>query len=116
MTRDDQVYLQDIIDSIDIIFQHIGDSTEYEFSQSLLIQDAVYRRFEIIGEATIRLSDDLKSRYPEIEWRLMRAMRNKLAHEYFGISASTVYNTIKLYLPALLRNLQRVQHEQRNIS
>ncbi len=60
MTRDDTVYLQDIIESIEIIFNHVGDATEFEFNQSLLQQDAVYRRFEIIGEATTRLSDSLR--------------------------------------------------------
>ncbi|KAA9352754.1 HepT-like ribonuclease domain-containing protein [Larkinella humicola] len=114
MNRDDTVYLQDIIESINIIFDYMRQVTELDFNQSTLIQDAVYRRFEIIGEATIRLSDQLKAKYPEVEWKLMRAMRNKLAHEYFGISASTVYNTVKAYLPALLEKLTEIQNEQRN--
>lgn len=109
MTRDDKVYLQDIIESIELIFEHLGDATEYEFNQSLLLQDAIYRRFEIIGEATVRLSEALKAQHPQIEWRLMRAMRNKLTHEYFGVSATTVYNTIKLYLPALVEKLKAIE-------
>ncbi|MGA0560455.1 DUF86 domain-containing protein [Larkinella sp. VNQ87] len=116
MIRDDDVYLQDIIESIHIIFEHVRGKTEVDFHQSILLQDAVYRRFEIIGEATIRLSDSLKAKYPSVEWKLMRAMRNKLAHEYFGISAATVYNTIKAYLPALLEKLIEIQNEQRNLT
>ncbi|TAH06446.1 MAG: DUF86 domain-containing protein, partial [Runella slithyformis] len=49
--RDERVYLQDIIESIDLIFVYLGDKNEFEFSQSLLLQDAIFRRFEIIGEA-----------------------------------------------------------------
>lgn len=51
MMRDDKVYLQDIIESIEIIFEYIGDKTEYEFSKNLMLQDAIFRRFEIIGES-----------------------------------------------------------------
>ena len=49
MIRDDNVYLQDIIESIEIIFEYIGDKTEFEFGQSMILQDAIFRRFEIIG-------------------------------------------------------------------
>lgn len=106
--RDDRVYLKDIIESIELIFSYIGDNSDYEFSQNLLIQDAVYRRFEIIGEASGNLSEEFRQTYPEIEWRLMKAMRNKLSHEYFGISSHTIYNTVKQNLPPLLGKLQNI--------
>ncbi len=80
--RDDRVYLKDIIESIELIFSYIGDNSDYEFSQNLLIQDAVYRRFEIIGETSSNVSEELRQAYPEIEWRLMKTMRNKLSHEF----------------------------------
>ena len=105
--RDNQVYLSDIIESIELIFEYMSDKTEFEFSQNLLLQDAIYRRFEIIGEATSKLSDEFKNSHSDIEWRLMKAMRNKLAHEYFGISSSTVYNTIRQFLPILLEKLKQ---------
>ena len=101
MKRDDKVYLQDILEAIHIIMEHIGEKTSFEFSQSLLLQDAVIRRFEIIGEATQHLSADLKSKHPEIKWKFLRNFRNELAHEYFGISATTIYQTIINDLPAL---------------
>lgn len=108
MIRDDKVYIKDIIDSIEIIFQYIADKTEFEFSQSLLLQDAIFRRFEIIGEASTKISEDFKEKYPNIEWKLMKLMRNKLIHEYFGISTSTVYNTIHSDLPILLEKLKNI--------
>ena len=58
MSRSDSVYLQDIILVIDIIFEYIGDKTEFEFSKDLMVQDAVIRRFEIIGEAASRISEE----------------------------------------------------------
>lgn len=107
--RDDKVYIADIIESIELIFEYLGDKSEFEFSQSLLLQDAIYRRFEIIGEASNNVSSELKTMYQEIEWRIMRAMRNKLAHEYFGISSITVYDTICRDLPSLLEKLRQIK-------
>jgi uncharacterized protein with HEPN domain len=70
---------------------YIGDKNEYEFSQNLLLQDAVIRRFEIIGEATAHLSTTVKNKYPSIPWKFLRNFRNELAHEYYGVSSSTIY-------------------------
>ncbi|TAE98172.1 MAG: DUF86 domain-containing protein [Runella slithyformis] len=110
--RDERVYLQDIIESIDLIFVYLGDKNEFEFSQSLLLQDAIFRRFEIIGEASANLPAEFQTKYPMVEWRLMKAMRNKLAHEYFGISSDTVYNTIKQDLPVLLEKIKTILNQQ----
>ncbi len=108
MSRSDGVYLQDIIESIDIIFTYLENKSEYDFTQEQLLQDAVIRRFEIIGEAASKISDSLKSTHPEVEWRLIKVMRNKLIHEYFGVSASTVYNTVIIDLPGLRGELIKI--------
>jgi uncharacterized protein with HEPN domain len=103
--RDDRVYLNDILESIGIIGTFIGDLTEFEFSSNQLVHDAVIRRFEIIGEAASKISDNLKIGSPQIEWGLMKDMRNKLIHEYFGVSAITIYQTIKADLPVLKKQI-----------
>ena len=104
--RDDLVYIQDIIESIEIIEHHIGETSLYDFDQNILIQDAIIRRFEVIGEAASHISEKFKSKHDNIEWRLMSDMRNKLIHEYFGVSINTIYNTIKQDLPALKMKMQ----------
>lgn len=104
--RDTTVYLLDILESIEIIDSHLGNLTEFEFNQSLLIQDAVVRRFEIIGEAASKVPGDFREQHPEIEWRLMNDMRNKLIHEYYGVSTTTIYNTAKSELPKLKQKLK----------
>ena len=108
MKRDDRVYIQDIIDSIEIITDYVSGKTETDFEESLMLQDAVYRRFEIIGEAATKVSDTFKEAHPEIEWRLMKLMRNKLIHEYFGISATAVFATIREDLPPLLAKMKMI--------
>jgi uncharacterized protein with HEPN domain len=108
MKRDDDVYVLDIIDSIEIIIGYTEGKSELDFETNMMLQDAVYRRLEIIGEASTKVSGEYKDQHPEIEWRLMKLMRNKLIHEYFGISSSTVYATVTQDLPALLFKLKSI--------
>ena len=74
-----------------------------------MLQDAIIRRFEIIGEAASKFSQATKDNNPNIEWALMKGMRNKLIHEYFGVSSATIYSTIKLDLPSLFDQLKTVK-------
>lgn len=110
MSRSDNVYILDILESITIIENYIGDKSEFDFTSDMMAQDAVIRRFEIIGEAASKISDSVKFANPGIQWRLMKEMRNKLIHEYFGVSAATLYSTIKFDLPVLKEQLQRLQN------
>ncbi|MDB5151704.1 MAG: hypothetical protein JWR54_455 [Mucilaginibacter sp.] len=71
-------------------------------------QDAVIRRFEIIGEAASKISEKIRDENPSIQWRLMKEMRNKLSHEYFGVSAIAIYSTIKFDLPILKEQLNKL--------
>lgn len=109
MMRDDQVYVLDMIQSIELIQEYLSDVSEADFEQSFLLQDAVFRRFEIMGEAAGKISEELRGQHPAIEWRLIRAMRNKLSHEYFGISAPTVFLTVTNNLPPLLQKLKAIE-------
>ncbi len=106
MSRTDQVYLQDILESVEIILNYTEHKTEFDFVNDVMLQDAVIRRFEIIGEAASRISAAFKAGSPQIQWRLMKEMRNKLAHEYFGVSVVTVYSTIKQDLPLLKQQIE----------
>jgi len=108
MSRSDSVYLQDILESVNIILTYSENITEFEFLNNMILQDAVTRRFEIIGEAASKISDNIKSANPGVQWRLMKEMRNKLIHEYFGVSAITIYSTIKSDLPILKEQLEKL--------
>ena len=61
-----------------------------------------------MGEASSKISESFKNQHPDIEWKLIKLMRNKLIHEYFGISNSTIYNTIQQDLSPLLAKLKAI--------
>ena len=90
--REDSVYIQDIISSIEAIESYTLNISELAFINNQMLQDAVTRRFEIIGEAANHISEDFKNKHSKIEWRLMKDMRNKLIHEYLVFRRQLFYD------------------------
>jgi uncharacterized protein with HEPN domain len=92
--QEDPVYLGDILHCIHNIaaYTHAGEA---EFFQSSLIQDAVARKFEIIGEATKRLSPELRQAHSNIPWRRMAGFRDILIHSYMNINLANVWQAVQ---------------------
>ena len=65
-----------------------------------MVQDAVVRNLEIVGEAAKRVSPDLRKRAPDVPWREMAGMRDKLVHDYFGVDLDLVWDVVATELPA----------------
>src|SRR6185369_4699200 len=99
MKRDESVYLRHILDAIIKVDEYLLGSTEDSFYANSLLQDAVIRQLEIIGEATKRLSRDLRSLHPQIPWDDISGMRDKLIHDYFGVDIEKVWLTAAEDLP-----------------
>jgi len=97
----DKVYLFHIRDAIVAIEDYAAGMALKQFKENRLVQDAVVRQLEIIGEATKHLSDDLVRGHPAIPWRDIADMRNKLIHEYFGVDLETVWKVVKEDIPPL---------------
>lgn len=72
---------------------------------------AVMRGFEMMGEAARQLPDEIRSANPDIPWPLMTAIRNRVAHGYFGIDDTILFTTVAADIKPLLANLERVAHE-----
>lgn len=106
MKRDVRVYLDDILESIGLIGQYTKDVSSEEFNQNRELQDAVLRRFAVIGEAAKNIPQDFKNKHPEIQWREILGMRNIVIHEYFGVELVRVWETIKKDLSLLKKQLE----------
>lgn len=99
--RDTRLYILDIWDSILAIEEYTRGLTEEGFCSNRLVQDGVVRRIEIIGEAVKNLDEKFRDNYPDIPWKGMARMRDKIAHEYFGVDLRRVWEVVKRDLPEL---------------
>jgi uncharacterized protein with HEPN domain len=81
------------------------------FFTDTMVQDAVIRNLEVIGEAVKNLPLDLRRRRPEIPWRSITALRNVLIHEYFGVDLEIVWRVVQRRLPALKRHVASLLSE-----
>ncbi len=112
MKRDNSVYLKHILDAIEQIEEYLIDTSKDQFYQTKLIQDGVIRQLEIIGEATRSLSDDLRYQYPEVPWSKIIGMRNRMAHQYFNINLTIVWEVAKGELPDLKAQIGDILHKE----
>jgi len=106
--RGDREFLCDIKEAIERIQSYVGEISYDEFLQKSIIQDAVVRNFEIIGEAVKNLSKDLKKKHKDIEWKDIAGMRDKIVHFYFGVKWSIVWSAIKDKLPGLKEKIEEI--------
>ena len=102
--KDDSIYIDHILLSINNILIYTKAISKEDFAKNTLIQDAVIRNFEIIGEATKKISPDFKKVNFEVPWKEMAGMRDKLIHDYIGIDIQVIWDTIQQDLP----NLQKI--------
>ena len=105
--KDDRLYLIHISESIQRIESYAKDGRD-AFRRSPLIQDAVIRNFEIIGEAAKQISPQLKQAHPEVPWRSVAGFRDVLIHQYTGVDLDEVWNVIERALPDLRRHIESV--------
>lgn len=105
--KSDQIYVEHIIDAINLINKYLKGVSFEEFYNDSLLQDGVIRQFSIIGEAANKLSGDFKKENSEIPWKEIITMRNKLIHDYFGVDLEVVWGTAKEFLADLKRELKK---------
>lgn len=111
----DESYLVDIIEAAKLIFDFVAGLDKKDFFENLLVQSAVIRQLEIIGEGVKRLSPELRDQYSNIPWRQMAGMRDVLIHSYDHVDISEVWNVSTIILPQLLPIIQGIASSCRTI-
>jgi uncharacterized protein with HEPN domain len=101
VTRDPSIRLSDILQSIEQIEAYTAGVSRKQFLEDRMIQDAVTRRLEVIGEAVKGLSKSERSRHPGIPWSSIAGTRDKLIHDYFRVDQELVWEMVQDHLPAL---------------
>jgi len=106
----DKERLNHIIESVGNIFEFTAKISLEEFSANKMLRFAVIKNLEIIGEASNLLSDELKDKYPEIDWKSIIGLRNFLVHGYYQISDKIIWNSIQEDLPRFLSQITSIKN------
>ncbi len=104
--RDDRAFLLHIRDALREVREFV-QGTDYEgFLEDRMMQNAVMRSFEVVGEAARRVSPEFREAHPEVPWRLMGDFRNKLIHGYFALDLEVIWKTATEDAPSLLDQIE----------
>lgn len=97
---DDRIYLQHVRDAITDIMTY-AKAGEDAFLADTMRQDAILRKLEVIGEAVKRISTGTRDLRPDVSWKLVAGMRDRLIHHYFGVDLDLVWNAVRREVPVL---------------
>jgi uncharacterized protein with HEPN domain len=108
MRKNDAVFLHHIQDAIIQVETYADDLSYAQFSGDRLVQDGVIRQLEIIGEACRNLSDELRAQHPDVPWRQIIGLRNRLIHAYANISLGIIWDIVQVDIPPLKAEVTRL--------
>jgi len=98
MSRDSRLYIADVIKSCDRIVEYVNGHSFESFSKDYLVIDGVARNLEIIGEAVKNIPGETLALSPEINWSDVARFRDVIAHQYFRVKLTVVWNVIQVEL------------------
>lgn len=108
MSRIPTEYLRHILDETNYLLESSQNMIQEQFDHDETFKRAAVRSIEIIGEATKKLPDDFRNQNPQVEWRMMAGMRDRLIHAYFGVDYEIVWDVVSNKIPELNRQIKRI--------
>ena len=114
MSRDFEIYLEDIFGAINRIQAYVQGITRTEFETDQMRFDAIIRNLEVIGEAVKQVPESLRNQYPSVEWRKIAGLRDILIHRYFDVNIELVWEIVQSNIPVLRANIEQMIKERRS--
>jgi uncharacterized protein with HEPN domain len=108
--KDDRLYLIHIKECIERVIMYTEEGKDVFFADTKT-QDAVMRNLQILAESTQRLSDSLKEKHPEMDWRNISGFRNVVVHEYLSIDVKRIWDIVEQDLPVLQEQIEAILRE-----
>jgi len=109
--KDNTIYLVHILESVDKIEIYTSGLSFDDFCIEKIVQDAVMRNIEIIGEAVTHISAFIKDKYRDVPWQEMKDTGNKLIHDYFGLELRLVWDVVENDIPKLKPKVEQILKE-----
>ncbi len=116
MRRDDEIRLRHMLDAAEDAVRFVVGRKREDLDTDRMLALALVRSIEIVGEAGARVSEEGRAEAPDVPWREIVAMRNRLIHAYFDVDLEVVWRTVKDDLPPLVTTLENILSEQDNLS
>ena len=109
--KDPKIYFEDILECIEKIDEYSENINEDDFYENSLIQDAIIRRLEIIGEAVKKIPYEIRGKYPDIPWKSIAGTRDVLIHNYGNVNVKRVWLVVEKDIPKLKDNILKIIDE-----